>query len=144
MIINSELKKKMISMAIEARSKAYAPYSEYSVGAALLCDDGSIYTGCNVENASYGATNCAERTAVFKAVSEGRRKFVAIAIVGGKKAATAKDMDYAFPCGICRQVLREFSDPEKMIVLICKNTEDYKEMTLAQLLPESFGPANLQ
>lgn len=139
-----ELKKKLISMAVEARSNAYAPYSEYLVGAALLCDDGSIYTGCNVENASYGATNCAERTAVFKAVSEGRRKFTAIAIAGGKKTGADDDMDYAFPCGICRQVLREFSDPEKMIVLVCKSTEDYKEMTLEQLLPESFGPANLQ
>lgn len=145
-MIDQNRKSDLIQKAIEARNNAYAPYSGYLVGAALLCEDGSIYTGCNVENASYGATNCAERTAVFKAVSEGRRKFSAIAIAGGKKTDRDKngDMDYAFPCGVCRQVLREFSDPEKMTVIICKNTEDYKEMTLEQLLPESFGPANLQ
>lgn len=147
---DSGQKKKLISMAIEARNNAYAPYSGYFVGAALLCDDGSIYTGCNVENASYGASNCAERTAVFKAVSEGRRKFVAIAIAGGKKTvaaqetAAAHETDYAYPCGICRQVLREFSDPEKMTVLVCKSVDDYKEMTLEELLPESFGPDHLK
>lgn len=141
-MIDLNVKSKLIQKAIEARNFAYAPYSGYSVGAALLCEDGSIYTGCNVENASYGATNCAERTAVFKAVSEGRQKFIAIAIAGGKK--TDMDMDYAFPCGVCRQVLREFSDPKKMTVLVCRNTEEYKEMTLEQLLPESFGPVNLK
>lgn len=145
-MIDLNMKSNLIQKAIEARNHAYAPYSGYLVGAALLCEDGSIYTGCNVENASYGATNCAERTAVFKAVSEGSQKFTAIAIAGGKKTDMDMNigMDYAFPCGMCRQVLREFSDPEKMTVLICKSTEDYKEMTLEQLLPESFGPANLQ
>lgn len=135
-----ETKIKLMEKAIEARNHSYAPYSGYRVGAALLCEDGSIVTGCNVENASYGATNCGERTAVFKAVSEGKRRFTAIAIAGGKEGI----MDYACPCGICRQVLREFSNPGQMEVFICKTTEDYKEMTLEELLPESFGPENLQ
>ena len=131
-------KNELISMAIQARKLAYAPYSGYMVGAALLCDDGSIFTGCNVENASYGATNCAERTAVFKAVSEGKRSFAAIAIAGGK--ADAVELDYAYPCGVCRQVLREFCDPEQLTVLVCRSLSDFQEMTLAQLLPNSFGP----
>ncbi len=135
-----ETKTELMKKAIEARKYSYAPYSGYRVGAALLCEDGSIVTGCNVENASYGATNCGERTAVFKAVSEGKRRFTVIAIAGGKEG----NMDYACPCGICRQVLREFSDPKQMEVFICKSTEDYKEMTLEELLPESFGPENLQ
>lgn len=135
-----ETKIRLMEKAMEARENAYAPYSGYKVGAALLCEDGSIVTGCNVENASYGATNCGERTAVFKAVSEGKRRFLAIAVAGGKEGV----MDYACPCGICRQVLREFSDPEQMEVFICKTTEDYKEMTLEALLPESFGPENLR
>lgn len=152
-MIDSQMKNKLIAMALEARGHAYAPYSGYMVGAALLCEDGSIYTGCNVENASYGATNCAERTAVFKAVSEGKRRFVAIAIAGGKRAdATCADQqtadlhtaDYAFPCGVCRQVLREFADPKQMVVIVCKAVDNYKEMKLEQLLPESFGPDNLQ
>lgn len=154
--MDSELKQKLIRMALEARLSAYAPYSMYLVGAALLSEDGTIYTGCNIENASYGATNCAERTAVFKAVSEGKRKFTAIAVAGGKAAESENEKaadvtegekaatDYAFPCGICRQVLREFSDPAQMTVLICRSAEDYKEMTLEELLPESFGPANLE
>lgn len=135
-----ETKTELMKKAIEARKYSYAPYSGYRVGAALLCEDGSIVTGCNVENASYGATSCGERTAVFRAVSEGKRRFSAIAIAGGKEG----NMDYACPCGICRQVLREFSDPKQMEVFICKSTEDYKEMTLEELLPESFGPENLQ
>lgn len=137
--MNSMQKNELITKALLARQSAYAPYSDYLVGAAILCEDGSIYTGCNVENASYGATNCAERTAVFKAVSEGKRRFVAIAIAGGK----AERADYAFPCGVCRQVLREFADPTQMTVIVCKSVDDYKEMTLEQLLPESFGPDNL-
>ena len=149
--MNSMQKNELITKALQARQSAYAPYSDYLVGAALLCEDGSIYTGCNVENASYGATNCAERTAVFKAVSEGKRRFVAIAIAGGKaERATDADQttdlqttDYAFPCGVCRQVLREFANPTQMTVIVCKSVDDYKEMTLEQLLPESFGPDNL-
>ncbi len=132
---------RLIESAIEAREKAYAPYSGYCVGAALLCEGGEIVTGCNVENASYGATNCAERTAVFKAVSEGKHSFSAIAIAGGKSGAEA--LDYAYPCGVCRQVLREFCNPEDMTVVVCRSTSDYKVMTLAELLPNSFGPENL-
>ncbi len=150
--MNSMQKNELITKALQARQSAYAPYSNYFVGAALLCEDGSIYTGCNVENASYGATNCAERTAVFKAVSEGKRRFIAIAIAGGKQeSATSVEQiadlqttDYAFPCGVCRQVLREFADPKQMTVVVCKSVDDYKEMTLEQLLPESFGPDNLK
>ncbi len=138
MEINME--EKLICEAIRARELAYCPYSNYRVGAALLTRDGRIFTGCNIENASYGATNCAERTAIFKAVSEGVRTVKMIAIVGGH----GEDADdYAFPCGICRQVLREFCDPTELIVLVAKNTRDYKKMTLDELLPESFGPDNL-
>lgn len=134
---------RLISMALEARRAAYAPYSEYLVGAALLCDDGTIFTGCNVENASYGAANCAERTAVFKAVSEGKRHFTAIAIAGGKSSETDELSDFAYPCGICRQVLREFCAPEEMTVIVCKSQSCYQQLMLSQLLPNSFGPQNL-
>ncbi len=132
----------LIDCAIKARENAYAPYSGYCVGAALLCADGDIVTGCNVENASYGATNCAERTAVFKAVSEGKRGFSAIAIAGGKSGAEV--LDYAYPCGVCRQVLREFCNPSDLTVIVCRSREDYKLMTLEELLPNSFGPDNLK
>ena len=129
--------KTLIRLALEARLKAYAPYSGFMVGAALLADSGKVYQGCNVENASYGATNCAERTAVFKAVSEGERNLSAIAIVGGMQG---KELTYAYPCGICRQVLREFCNPQDMWVIIAKSETDYKKMRLNELLPESFGP----
>jgi cytidine deaminase len=107
------------------------------VGAALITEDDSVYTGCNVENASYGATNCAERTAIFKAVSEGERLIKAIARVGGVKDG---DMTYAYPCGVCRQVLREFSNPGDLVIIVAKNQGDYKKYSLEELLPESFGP----
>lgn len=129
--------KKLICDAFECREAAYTPYSHFKVGAALVTEDGSIYKGCNIENASYGATNCAERTAVFKAVSDGHRKIYAIAIVGGMEGA---EPTYAFPCGICRQVLREFSEPSELIVIVAKSVTDYKTYTLEELLPESFGP----
>lgn len=131
---------KLLQKAIEARKNAYAPYSHYLVGAALETEDGSIYTGCNVENASYGATNCAERTAVFKAVSEGKRRLKRIAIAGGNE----EKQNYAYPCGVCRQVLREFSDPRQMIVLVGTSAQDMKRFTLEELLPESFGPEALE
>ncbi|MBQ8194488.1 MAG: cytidine deaminase [Oscillospiraceae bacterium] len=140
-MLDNELRNRLIDSALEARKNAYAPYSGYYVGAALLCSGGDIVTGCNVENASYGATNCAERTAVFKAVSEGKQRFTAIAIAGGKEREQASD--YAYPCGVCRQVLREFCVPEDMIVIVCRSRDDYKQMTLAELLPCSFGPENL-
>lgn len=141
-MLDMKTRNSLISAALEARKSSYAPYSGYYVGAALLCEDGDIVMGCNVENASYGATNCAERTAVFKAVSEGKRRFTAIAIAGGKDREQATD--YAYPCGVCRQVLREFCVPEEMLVIVCKSVDDYDEKTLAELLPCSFGPENLE
>lgn len=133
--------KKLIEMALEVREKAYVPYSHFRVGAALLCGDGSIYTGCNVENASYPASNCAERTAVFKAVSEGKREFTAIVVMGGMEGM--KKLEDCTPCGICRQVLAEFAD-ESMLVLTGTSPEDYRKYTLAELLPHSFTGKNLQ
>lgn len=132
----------LIQAAIEARKQAYAPYSGYLVGAALLAPDGAIYQGCNIENASYGATNCAERTAFFKAVSQGERAFCAIAIVGGSQELGQGETfpDMAYPCGICRQVMREFCGPDFRI-LVGRSTEDFQEYTLEELLPKSFGPA---
>ena len=131
--------KELIRAAFLARKNAYAPYSGYQVGAALLTDDDQLFTGCNVENASYGATCCAERTAIFKAVSEGNHKIKAIAISGGK----GSELNMAYPCGICRQVLREFSDPKSLRVLVGTSSEEFTAHTLEELLPESFGPEAL-
>ncbi len=136
-MIKEDTIKQLINEALNARNYAYAPYSQFTVGAALITEDDSVYTGCNVENASYGATNCAERTAIFKAVSEGERLIKAIAIVGGVKNG---DMTYAYPCGVCRQVLREFSNPGDLVIIVAKNQDDYKTYSLEELLPESFGP----
>lgn len=133
--------KELIRSAIAARKKAYAPYSNYLVGAAVLTNELRIYTGCNIENAAYTPSICAERTAVSKAVSEGCRKLEAIAIVGGPKDGLTEQ--YAFPCGVCRQVLREFADYDQFIVIVAKNENDYKLYRLNELLPESFGPENL-
>lgn len=138
MRMNTEI---LIMNAIEARENSYCPYSGYAVGAALLAKSGDIIKGCNVENASYGATNCAERTAIFKAVSEGYKEFEAIAIVGGKKDSKALDM--AYPCGVCRQVMREFTNPNEFKVIVAKSITEYEEYTLEELLPKSFGPENL-
>ncbi len=131
--------RELIKAAIEARRKSYSPYSHYQVGAALLTADGQIVTGCNIENAAYGPSNCAERTAFFKAVSEGMREFTAIAIVGSPEGEELTQ--YAYPCGVCRQVMREFCEPERFRIIVAKSEEDYRVMTLAALLPESFGPA---
>lgn len=131
----------LIEQAKAAREFSYSPYSGYMVGAALLTAEGEIYTGCNIENAAYGPSNCAERTAIFKAVSEGKKEFSAIAIVGGKKGSAG---DYAAPCGVCRQVMMEFCDPERMQIIVAKSAEEYKLFTLAQLMPEGFGAANLE
>ncbi len=136
-MIKEETIKQLINEALNARNYAYAPYSQFMVGASLITENDSVYTGCNVENASYGATNCAERTAIFKAVSEGERLIKAIAIVGGVKDG---DMTYAYPCGVCRQVLREFSNPGDLVIIVAKNQDDYKTYSLEELLPESFGP----
>lgn len=133
----------LIENAIEARKMAYTPYSKYKVGAALLSSENKIIKGCNIENAAYGPTNCAERTAFFKAVSEGVKEFSAIAIVGGLENETDLFSGYAFPCGVCRQVMREFCDSEFEIV-VARSTDDYKVYTLGELLPESFGPDNLK
>ena len=140
-MLTEKEKKELIRTALQARQNSYSPYSGYQVGAALMTRDGQIYTGCNIENAGYTPTVCAERTAVFKAVSEGKFSFKGIAIVGGKKSG---ELQYAFPCGVCRQVLREFTDPSEFTVLVAKNEEDYVERTLEELLPDSFGPDNLK
>ena len=126
---------KLIKKAIEMLNFSYAPYSNFHVGAALLTSEGKIYTGCNIENAAYGPSNCAERTAIFKAVSEGKKEFEAIAVVGGKNG---KIENFCPPCGVCRQVLAEFCKKDFEIVL-AKSTNEYKIMTLEQLLPESFS-----
>lgn len=128
-------KQKLVQSALKARKNAYMPYSGYAVGAALLAADGEIYTGCNVENASFGATNCAERTAFFKAVSEGEREFTAIAVAGGNALEEVKD--FAYPCGVCRQVMQEFCEEDFLILVVTANGE-YKEHTLAELLPYGF------
>lgn len=130
--------RQLIQLAVEAREKAHAPYSGFRVGAALLGKSGKVYTGCNVENAAFSPTNCAERTAVFKAVSEGEKEFCAIAIVGGKGEEIAKE---CAPCGVCRQVLAEFCDSDFRILL--GTPEKIRVCTLAQLLPLSFGKGNL-
>ena len=134
--------KDLVRLAIEAMTYAYAPYSGFRVGAALLTADGKIYQGCNIENAAYTPTNCAERTAFFKAVSQGEREFLAIAIVGGSRETGQGEVfpDLAYPCGICRQVMREFCGPDFRI-LVGRSTEEFREYTLEELLPESFGPA---
>lgn len=133
---------KLIKFAIEASKQSYAPYSKYRVGAAILGKSGKIYSGCNIENASYGATICAERTAVVKAVSEGETKFIAIAIHGYSELNSSSASKYAFPCGICRQVLNEFCDLS-LLVLLVSSENDYLERSLGELLPDGFGPANL-
>ena len=131
----------LIRAAMEGRQRAYVPYSGYGVGAALFAKSGKVYRGCNVENAAYGPTNCAERTAFFKAVSEGEREFEAIAIVGGPAGGALQSS--ISPCGVCRQVMQEFCRPDFKIYLAW-GEEDYREFTLAQLLPLGFGPDNLK
>ena len=132
-------KEQLASLAKDTMEQAYSPYSNYKVGAALLCKDGCVYTGCNVENASFSATNCAERTAFFKAVSEGKREFSAIAICGGKDGV----IEGLFPpCGVCRQVMREFCDDNFEIHLLAK--EGIETYTLGELLPVSFAPQTIK
>jgi cytidine deaminase len=131
----------LIRAALDALPNAYAPYSHFTVAAACQMGSGRIYTGVNVENASYPAGTCAERTAIFHAVAEGERVLTAVAIVGGPEYIVE---DYCPPCGICRQVMREFADPETCVVILAKSVWDYKEYTLEQLLPESFGPEALE
>lgn len=135
--------KALIGEALAARQRSYSPYSGYMVGAALLTRDGTVYRGCNIENAAYTPTNCAERTAFFKAVSEGETEFAAIAVVGGPRDADLEGGDYAWPCGVCRQVMREFCDPAAFRVIVAKSQDTYIACTLEELLPRSFGPENL-
>ena len=131
----------MIDLAIKQLGYSYAPYSHFHVGAALLAKNGTYYTGCNIENAAYTPTNCAERTAFFKAVSEGVREFEAICVAGGMNGEPA---EYTAPCGVCRQVMMEFCDPKTFQIILVKNREEYKIMTLEELLPMGFGPGSLK
>ena len=131
----------LIRQAFAARKFAYTPYSHFQVGAALLARNGKVYTGCNIENAGYTPTNCAERTALFKAVSEGERTFSAIAIVGSVQGTVNKLV--TGPCVVCRQALYEFGGPD-LTVIMAKTEEDYIVTTLGELLPYGFGPANLE
>jgi cytidine deaminase len=131
----------LIKDAIAARERSYSPYSGFMVGAALATRSGKTYTGCNIENAAFGPTNCAERTAFFKAVSEGERAFEAIAIAGWPKDG---EPGYAYPCGVCRQVMAEFCDAKRFKVIVAKSEEDYTVHTLEELLPHGFGPMDLQ
>ena len=132
-MINCDL---LVKKAYEGRANAYTPYSNFKVGAAVLTEDDTIYTGCNIENASYGATNCAERTAFFKAVSEGEREFTAIAIAGGISGEAP--VEYAYPCGICRQGMQEFCRDD-FVIYVVNSEQDYQRYTLKELLPFGFG-----
>ena len=132
--------RELIRAAIEARRRAYTPYSHYQVGAALLTENGTLYRGCNIENAAFSPTCCAERTAFFKAVSEGETRFSAIAIVAGPEGEL---LTPPTPCGVCRQVMMEFCDPETFRILLAQGPEDYQRFTLRALLPLGFGPKDL-
>lgn len=132
-------KEELVKKAYEAQKFSYSPYSDFQVGAALLTKSGKVYTGCNIENAAYSPTNCAERTAIFKAVSEGETQFESIAVVGNKKGAERQEWEFCMPCGVCRQVMLEFVNPEEFEVIAGKG-EEIRCFTLSQLLPESFSP----
>lgn len=138
--MEKELIEKLIDTAIAQLAYSYTPYSHFKVGAALLTRDGKLYTGCNIENAAYTPTNCAERTAFFKAVSEGERSFRAICVVGGKDDVLT---EYAAPCGVCRQVMMEFCHPDEFQIILAVSREKYDVFTLRELLPLGFGPDNL-
>lgn len=138
--MDEKLIRELIGTAAAQRQYSYAPYSEYRVGAALLARDGRIFTGCNIENAAYGPTMCAGRTAIFKAVSENVREFEAICVVGGRGPLPS---DFSVPCGVCRQVMAEFCEPAFKII-VAMDPEHYELYTLEELLPKSFGPENLK
>lgn len=131
----------LILEAKKAREHAYTPYSHFQVGAALLTKSGKVYHGCNIENAAYTPTNCAERTAFFKAVYEGEREFEKIAIVGGAEGTEADEL--CAPCGVCRQVMMEFCDPEEFQIILLNGKENYLQLILKELLPYGFGAENL-
>lgn len=134
-------RRELIDIALEARQMAYTPYSHHKVGAALLTKDGKVYRGCNIESASYTPSNCAERTAFFKAVSEGEREFEAIAIVGGFEDSPV--LRLCAPCGVCRQVMMEFCDPETFEIILCDEKNELHTYKLEELLPLGFGPTNM-
>ena len=140
--MNNERIETLIEEAFAARKMAYTPYSHFQVGAALLTEKGGIYRGYNIENAAYTPTNCAERTAFFKAVSEGERSFTAIAVVGGPEGAS--EFDWCAPCGVCCQVMKEFCQDDRFQIILARSVKEYKVYTLAELLPMGFGPDNLQ
>ena len=132
-------KQELCQKAVDMLKMAYVPYSHFPVGAALECDDGTVYTGCNIENAGYTPTNCAERTAIFSAVAQGEREFTAIAVVGRFADGTPAGGDgFAYPCGVCRQVLAEFCDPDDFLVLLENPAGERKALTLGELLPYGF------
>lgn len=133
--------RQLIQTAIDNLSNSYVPYSHFHVSAALLCKDGTVYTGSNIENAAYSATVCAERSAFFRALNEGKRDFEAIVICGGMNGVIT---DYCAPCGVCRQVMREFCRPDEFRIILAKTTDDYRVFTLEELLPLGFGPENLK
>ena len=139
--LTMEEKQQLIRMALAAREKAYAPYSDFMVGAALRAADGRIFTGCNVENAAFTPTSCAERTALFKAVAEGVTAFTDIAVVGSRRGEVNRQI--TSPCGVCRQVMMEFCDPETFQIILAVDKEKYDIFTLNELLPLGFGPSNL-
>lgn len=131
----------LVRAAIAARENSYSPYSNFAVGAALLCADGTVYGGCNIENAAYSPGNCAERTAFFRAIFDGHRDFTAIAVVGGPAGEPISEL--CAPCGVCRQVMREFCDPATFRILMGTSPDAFVEATLEDLLPYGFGPENL-
>jgi cytidine deaminase len=132
----------LLEQAIKARDTSYTPYSHFAVGAALLCDDGTVYTGGNIENAAFSPTVCAERVAFFKAVSEGKRSFKAIAVVGG--GAGGQPDPLVAPCGVCRQVMMEFCKAESFEVILGDGDGKAKSYKLSEILPLGFGPENLR
>lgn len=134
----------LIEKALSARKNAYVPYSEFKVGAAIITDTDKIYGGFNIECSSYSPTNCAERTALFRGVYDGHRKFKAMAIVGGDATEVDTLSSYTPPCGVCRQMLREFCHPLSFKIILAKSCSDFKIFTLDELLPHSFGPENLK
>ena len=145
-ILDEKMKARLIREAMSKLHNSYAPFSHYNVAAAVLTSSGKIYSGVNVESSLLSLTICAERNAIFSAVADGERRLVAVAIVGGLNAAEADDLstfDYCTPCGLCRQLMRDFADPDELAIICAKSPQDYRQFTLAQLLPESFGPEKL-
>ena len=140
-MLDKKLIEELIETAIDMTKMSYSPYSNFKVGAALLAKNGNIYKGCNIENAGYTPSNCAERTAFFKAVSEGVKEFDAIAVVGGQNGVLTQ---MTAPCGVCRQIMMEFCNPKTFTIIMPVGKDELGEFTLEQLLPFGFGPANLK